>query len=290
MTNNPNRRPGDGPQNHNPALRPGTASAGDGPTATYAQVDHMSALMRQLSGLLEQSLQSLGKAKDSLSGEAVLEMATAGEVERQLHSAAEGLERMSELVHAAMQGPSVTIGCPVIARARPVTLGESAQHAVDVLEPFAVEKGVEVSLEIAPGIAAIPAGALYTVLLNGIQNAIEAVARRGGRGRIDISVRHDHPPAGVGYGRDSRDWYTLEISDNGVGLPAGDASRVFNLGYSTKPNGTGVGLAVARSVVQGMGGSVELLARSTEPRAGAVLRVKFPNPSSAPNLKLGGAA
>jgi signal transduction histidine kinase len=255
-----------------------------GPLASYEEVEHLWRLLRELSALLEGSMEVLDKAKKSLAGEHVLEAATAGEVEKQLTSAASGLERMSELVHAAMQGPNVTIGSAALSRARPVKLAEAVEHAAELLRGMARERSVEISVELAPGTTEMPAGALYTVVLNGLQNAVEAVSRRGGRGRVEVRVRNDAAPSGVGYGRDTRDWYLLEISDDGVGPPKGDdAGRVFDLGFSTKPRGTGVGLAVAKSVVQGMGGTIEL-----SPRAGggAVLRVKFPG-SAGGVLKFG---
>src|SRR5205807_1179692 len=108
-----------------------------GPLASYEEVDHLWRLLRELSGLLEDSMITLGRAKKSLTGEHVLEAATAGEVEKQLLNAATGLERMSELVHAAMQGPNVSIGSSALSRARPVRLGEAVEHAVELLRGMA---------------------------------------------------------------------------------------------------------------------------------------------------------
>src|ERR1044071_3330710 len=101
-----------------PMTGPNLSSAG--PMASYEEVDHLWRLLRELSALLEGSMAVLGKAKQSLNGDHVLEASTAGEVEKQLQSAATGLERMSELVHAAMQGPNVSIGSAALSRARPV--------------------------------------------------------------------------------------------------------------------------------------------------------------------------
>jgi signal transduction histidine kinase len=270
----------------------GANNATTGPLAVHEEVNRVSSLMDELRSLLEGSMSTLGKAKGSLSGDAVFEMATAGQVEKQLKNAAEGLEKMSELVHAAMQGPSVAIGSAALSRARPVTLGECVQHAVELLTPMARSRNVELVCEFGPGLDGLAAGALYTVVLNGLQNAIESVSRRGGGGRVQVCTKRDEAPASFGYGRDARDWYVLEINDDGVGPPTGPhASRVFDLGFSTKPRGTGVGLSVAKNVVQGMGGTIELLPRLGTPgeRGGAVLRVRFPNPALS-GIKMGGAA
>lgn len=284
----PNNPSDDGPARPRPALT-GANQSCSGPLASYEEVDHIAALITRLSGLLEGSKDSLEKLRGTMAGETVMELATAGAVEKQLETAAVALERMSELVHSAMQGPSLSIGAPAISRSRPVTLGEAVSHAVDLLTPLAKSRGVEMFVEMAPTAAACPSGALYTVVLNGLQNAVESIARRGVRGRIDITVKHDRAPVIGGYGRDTRDWQVLEIVDDGAGLTAGlEPARVFDLGYSTKPRGTGVGLAVARNVVQGMGGSIELIGRDGV-RGGAVLRVKFPSPAAG-QLRMGGAA
>jgi len=258
------------------------------PIATYAQVDRLGVLLAELSDLLDGSLRLLAGAKTALAAHgAILAAGGAGHVERDLAGTAERLERMNELVHAAMQNATRPLGSTLLARSRPVTMGEAIQHAADVLAPLARERNVALVITGAPATDALPAGALYTVVLNGIQNAIEAVAARpGGSGTVEVSVRPDSAPRGVGYGRDRRDWYVLEIVDDGIGPPA-DTGRCFDLGFSTKPRGTGVGLAVARSVVQGMGGTIELVARKA---AGAVLRVRFPSLAVSPNLALGGAA
>jgi signal transduction histidine kinase len=264
----------------------GANNAAVGPLASYEEVEHLAALITRLNGLLEGSRSSLESLKSRLSGEGLLAVATAGEVQRQMNTAAEALERMSELVHTAMQGPALPLGSAAVSRSRPVTLGEAVAHAVELLTPTARTRGIEIHSQLSPGITALPSGALYTVVLNGLQNAVESISRRGVRGRIDISARHDKAPVIGGYGRDSRDWFVLEITDDGVGVPLGNASRVFDLGFTTKPRGAGVGLAVARNVVQGMGGTIELTPREGV-RGGAVLRIRFPAQSAA--VRLGAA-
>jgi len=268
----------------------GANNASVGPLASYEEVEHLSGLIGKLDSLLDGSKSTLETLKGKLSGESILEMATIGEVEKRITTAAQALERMSELVHNAMQGPSLSIGSAALARSRPVTLAEAVAHAVELLTPMAGQRGVEFNVQLAPTVGDLPSGALYTVVLNAMQNAVESISRRGVRGRIDITVRHDRAPVIGGYGRDTRDWLLLEIADDGAGLPAGtDSSRYFDLGFSTKPRGTGVGLAVARNVVQGMGGTIELAPREGV-RGGAILRVKFPSPAAAGSMRLGGAA
>jgi signal transduction histidine kinase len=255
--------------------------AGDenSPRASYAGVDHVGALMQQLHRLLDQSIQHVDRAKTTLTSDSVITAAAAAVVERHLASAADDLERMAELVHAAMQGKATPLGSTNLSRARPVTLGEALTHAIDVCKPLATKHGVTCNLAVAPALAGLPSGAMYTVALNAIQNAIEAVARTNAPGTVDIELRPDAAPREA-YGRDGRVWCVLDIRDTGAGLPKNiDPKRVFDLGFTTKTNGAGVGLGVARSVVQGMGGTIELLARAqhTPGEVGCLFRVRFPS-------------
>ncbi len=265
------------------------------PEATYVAVDRLVTLVQEIGNLLDGSLHSLSLAAKNLAANAAfLSNAAGSDIQRQLGDAAGKLERISELVHAAMQGKNVPLGSPLLAKARPIMLKEAVEHAADVLRPMITRCGVDLKLQMPDYVASTPAGALYTVVLNGLQNSIESIQRRGGIGRVTVTVRREQPPRTGGYGRDVREWLTIEIIDDGEGPPAAaDTSRVFDLGFSTKPRGTGVGLAVARSVVQSMGGTIELfpnLDKAPIGKRGAVLRARFPSPDIAMNLRLGGAA
>jgi signal transduction histidine kinase len=240
----------------------------ESPAATYAHVDKVSDVFRQLHALVDASLVSVDKAKTTLSVRTVLTHAHISHAQAHLSNAASELERMSELVYGAMQSQTHSLGSVHLARARPVTLGEAVAHAVDVCKPLSERHHIHVDVQVAASLAPSPAGAIYTVVLNAVQNAIESIARRQSRepagqgGRIEVELRADAAPREHSYGRDDRAWCTLEVRDDGVGLPKGvEGSRAFDLGFTTKPQGAGVGLSVAKNVIQGMGGTIELLPR-----------------------------
>jgi signal transduction histidine kinase len=65
----------------------------------------------------------------------------------------------------------------------------------------------------------------------------------------------------------------LEITDQGVGIPEEARSKIFSLYYTTKPNGTGVGLAMAFRIVQLHNGSIEFTSEINE---GTTFRVSLP--------------
>ncbi|NVM22207.1 MAG: hypothetical protein HWN68_10565 [Desulfobacterales bacterium] len=100
---------------------------------------------------------------------------------------------------------------------------------------------------------------LHRVLLNGIRNAIQAAKDDGS---LRISVYPD--------GR----WVTIRIEDTGQGIPAEEIPRLFTPFHTTKTDGTGLGLAYSKKVVEGMGGRINLANR--EGRTGAVLTIQLP--------------
>jgi signal transduction histidine kinase/HAMP domain-containing protein len=65
----------------------------------------------------------------------------------------------------------------------------------------------------------------------------------------------------------------LAISDQGVGIPADMRPKVFSLCFTTKPGGTGVGLAMAYRIVQLHNGSIDF---SSEPSQGTIFRISLP--------------
>lgn len=84
---------------------------------------------------------------------------------------------------------------------------------------------------------------LRQVLLNIIINALEAMPSGGS---LTVSLRQDADAA------------VVEIRDTGSGIPEALKQRIFDMHFTTKDTGTGIGLYVARSVVHELGGTIEL--------------------------------
>ena len=82
------------------------------------------------------------------------------------------------------------------------------------------------------------------VMINVVDNAIEAVDRRG---RIAIETCYD----------ESNHLVRLVVADDGPGIPAGEREKLFLPYYSTKRRGSGLGLAIVRRIIAEHGGSIE---------------------------------
>jgi signal transduction histidine kinase len=107
-----------------------------------------------------------------------------------------------------------------------------------------------ISLSFALGDALPPVFAdrmqIQQVLINLFTNAIRSLrATRGRLRRIDI---RSASPDGANV--------LLDVSDNGTGIPAGTMEHIFDVFFTTRPHGTGIGLSLCRTIVEKHGGNL----------------------------------
>lgn len=75
----------------------------------------------------------------------------------------------------------------------------------------------------------------------------------------------------LAYRGDQKDTLTIDVTDNGIGIDPSRFGSLFNAGYTTKKNGSGLGLHSAANFVIGSGGSIRPLSDGIG--RGATLRV-----------------
>ena len=275
----PDKRRDPVPGSHKPPGSPDSGGAtgmrtsahhADSAHAAEHASDRFVRFAHELSSLIDGTMRYVALARAGI--EATPTLRAGEEASHQLDAAASALERMAEMIHSAMRPCAGGVGSIDGAMSSNRSLLDAAQHAIEVIRPLAAERGVALSLNAPTGLESTPAGPLYTVLLNGVRNAVEACARNG---RVDVQIGL-FPR--VGGGVEVR----VDVLDDGVGPPRIANRDVFEPGFTTKPSGTGIGLSLCRDIVQQLGGEIELRPRSGAPDGrGAHLRVRCPLPSAA---------
>jgi len=126
-----------------------------------------------------------------------------------------------------------------------VDVNDVIQEMTVLLKNEAVRYAITIDLELESDLPDILADRvqLQQVFMNLMLNAIEAMKDTGGELRIGARLN----PEGQ---------LMISISDTGVGLPAENTERIFDAFHTTKPQGTGMGLAITRSIVESHGGRV----------------------------------
>ncbi len=170
------------------------------------------------------------------------------------------VERMQKLEKLMRRTLSLTRPLELeLAPCDPGALGRSLEQQ---MAPLAREANVTFELSVAPGCPAFHAdgGRLEDVLVNLARNAIEAMApRRSGRLRLSFEAR----AGGV----------RVLVDDDGPGIPEDVEARLFRPFVTTKANGTGLGLALARKTIEAHGGSI---AAGRGPLGGARFELLLP--------------
>jgi two-component system sensor histidine kinase HydH len=130
----------------------------------------------------------------------------------------------------------------------------------DFCEPQAVGQGVVIRTQYDPDLPLIPleVDLFKQALWNLIRNAQHAMPEGG-----DLILQT----------RREGDFAVLDVTDTGVGMTEEVASRVFDVFYSTKPGGSGLGLPTTRKVVEAHGGSIRV---QSEPGQGSRFTVRLP--------------
>jgi two-component system NtrC family sensor kinase len=150
---------------------------------------------------------------------------------------------------------------------RPTDIGPRLAEIVNLLQPQARTRNVELALEVPDHLpqALLDPLELEQVLVNLIQNSFDALPDGG---CIRVAAHQEN-------GR-----VVVQVQDNGTGIAPANLERIFEPFFTTKPagQGTGLGLAVCYGIVSSWGGSIE--ATSAAGR-GTTLTVSLPVPGSA---------
>lgn len=156
-----------------------------------------------------------------------------------------------------------------------VDVNEVIREMLLLLRSEAIRCSISMSAELAGDLPKIAADRvqLQQVLMNLILNGLEAMKDRGG----ELSVTSQLDEGGL---------LLISVRDTGVGLPAGKAEQIFSAFFTTKPQGSGMGLTISHSIIESHGGRLWATANAGP---GATFHFTLPTVVGVMNLPAAGA-
>jgi two-component system, LuxR family, sensor kinase FixL len=131
---------------------------------------------------------------------------------------------------------------------QPLDLNETASGVLELVASDAKRRRVQLRSELATGLPLVSADRTYIeqVLLNLIVNAMDAMQNTPEAAReLTVQTR-----------RNGDDTVEVGVSDRGGGIPPDQMSRIFESFFTTKPDGMGLGLSMARSIIEAHRGRI----------------------------------
>ncbi|MEJ5306685.1 MAG: ATP-binding protein [candidate division WOR-3 bacterium] len=142
-----------------------------------------------------------------------------------------------------------------------VDLNETIKETVYFLESYLIRSSIELNLKLSPVIPKVVAdpSQLYQVIVNLTVNAIQAIK---GNGILKIETFSD------------KDYVYFTIEDNGIGMDRETMDKIFIPFFTTKKDGTGLGLSVVHGIITNHNGKIDV---ESEPGKGTKFTVKLPH-------------
>lgn len=159
----------------------------------------------------------------------------------------------------------IGVSRPTDIHPRVVDMAGLADNTLRLLAQDAAQRGISLSRE-GEAEAWLDPDRFRQALLNVCLNAVEAM-KDGGELRLSFETRGE--------------FVHLDVRDNGPGIPPDILSRIFDPYFTTKSQGTGLGLAMVLKVTEAHGGSVRITSETSGPERGATVHFILPATSEA---------
>ncbi len=142
----------------------------------------------------------------------------------------------------------------------PLSMEELLRETLTLLQSAIEDRRIRLSLESHPVMPPVPADKdqMKQAFFNLLKNAIQATPDEG---RIEISIWHDDVEASVSF------------RDYGTGIEPETFGRILDPYYTTKPDGTGLGLVIVQRIIRDHGGRLDV---RSEPGQGSTFTLALP--------------
>jgi signal transduction histidine kinase len=187
------------------------------------------------------------------------EEAAAGTTPEKLHGWIEPIQREIRRLERLVND-FLLYSRPITAAPQPVKIKAVFESIAELVAEEARQRGVQMEVVVPEDLPLLVTdeSLLRTALMNLVFNALQAL-EEGGKITLRASVE----------GKVMR----LDVTDDGPGVPPEKRDNVFQIFYTTKVGGTGLGLPIARRIVETLGGELDLCQSSG---SGACFSVQLP--------------
>ena len=162
-------------------------------------------------------------------------------IKQYLATAIQELDRASDIINDYL-----TFARPAPEKVEQISIYQEVRNVVNILTPLANMNNVQMLVNIEKRDHAYILGdrkKLEQSLINIVKNGIESM---GNGGRLEIKIDYQYPLVRV------------EIRDEGKGMTPHQINRLGEPYFTTKENGTGLGMMVSYSIIKGMGGQINV--------------------------------
>jgi PAS domain S-box-containing protein len=238
------------------------------------QLEERERLRDRLASLGEMAAGIAHELKNPLAGIEVM----AGLLRRQVPDSKDAQSLLADILSEAKLANAIVVEMlefvrPVRLQVERTELADVLQQSVTMAESKASRGEVAVQVNIEPDLPMIESDhhQLTQVFTNLIANAFEALDGKGHITIAAVSSAIEADPAFAGIPPTPA--VLVEVADDGPGVPADMADRIFNPFFTTKVTGTGLGLAIVRKIVDAHDGRIDV---NSTAETGTRFRVTLP--------------
>jgi signal transduction histidine kinase len=238
------------------------------------QLEERERLRDRLIALGEMAAAIAHEVKNPLAGIEVM----AGLLKRRIPESKDAQSILNDIINEAKMANAIVLEVlefvrPIRLQVEHTSIADVLQQAVTMAESKARRGETSVKMQVKPALPLIQGDQhqLVQLFTNLVINAFEAL---DGEGTIRIvaeqaATDEEHAPTeGTG-----GPYVSVDVIDDGPGVPAELRDRIFNAFFTTTPQGSGLGLAIVRKIIDAHDGRIDI---SSEPGKGTRFRVTLP--------------